>query len=62
MKKKEESLNQKEKERKNKEFYDFLREKKATTGLNKLGEWFLKNENEDTGKRISEKDMRYILK
>ena len=52
----------KDEKRKNGDLIQFLREKKARDGrLNKLGEWLLANEG-DTGWRITEGSMKYILR
>lgn len=50
-----------EKERKIKEFDEFLKKKKEKDGkLSKLGEWLLSGSQ--TGLYIKERDMKYILR
>ena len=50
-----------EKERKIKEFDDFLKKKKEKDGkLSKLGEWLLSGSQ--TGLYIKKRDMKYILR
>lgn len=50
-----------EKERKRKEFDEYLKKKKAKDGkLSKLGEWLLSGRQ--TGLYIKDRDMKYILR
>ncbi len=42
---------------------DFLKEKKAKEGkLSKIGEWLLSGKAEELGWKVSQKNMKYILK
>lgn len=54
---------EKQKEQKEQDFMEFLREKKARDGkLSKIGEYFLSGKGKELGWSIPPENMKYVLK
>ena len=51
------------KEQKKADMAEFLKEKKAKDGkLSKIGEWLLSGKGKELGWKVSQENMKYILK